>query len=155
VIAIIGILASVVIASLASARIKSKDAAIKHQMDELVTILNLSHSDIGTFSNIAGGYYPGGPCSSLLTSGNYVDQATAICNNLMDKAAPLGINPNQKMFVGLCQISGCVGRPDVTSDKDFSFVVGLNNGQYYCVGSSGKSVNAVWTGAALGCTDNP
>lgn len=50
VVAIIGILASVVLASLNSARIKGREAAIKSNLRNMMPQAELSHSDLGNYS---------------------------------------------------------------------------------------------------------
>ena len=51
VIAIIGILSSVVLASLNSARVKARDTTIKQQVREYATMLELEWTEIGSLQN--------------------------------------------------------------------------------------------------------
>jgi prepilin-type N-terminal cleavage/methylation domain-containing protein len=79
VIAIIGILSSVVIASLNSAREKGKIAAIKSNLRNMVPQMELSYSDVGNYSAISTGgtnYRPNTICI-----GPVADMSTAIINS--------------------------------------------------------------------------
>lgn len=60
VIAVIGILASVVLASLNSARKKGADAKIKSELKQISTALELYYDKYGTYAVAGGGYYGGG-----------------------------------------------------------------------------------------------
>ncbi|MFA6565474.1 MAG: type II secretion system protein, partial [Candidatus Paceibacterota bacterium] len=56
VIAIISLLSSVVMASVSSAKIKAKDAAIKAQVAQWVTLMGLNFDDYGSYCNLQYGW---------------------------------------------------------------------------------------------------
>lgn len=64
VIAIIGILSSVVLASLASARAKARDATRMHDLRELQKVVELYHSKYKVYPTTAGAWWGGPTCSS-------------------------------------------------------------------------------------------
>ena len=68
VIAIIGVLASVVLASLNTARVKSRDANRKSQLEEVAKALQLYYADHGTYAVSGGGSHGNG--SGWLTYSN-------------------------------------------------------------------------------------
>lgn len=68
VIAIIGLLSSVVLASLSSARIKSRDARRKSDLKQIQTALELYYDKYGTYKVKNAGYWGG-------SSGNYIDNS--------------------------------------------------------------------------------
>lgn len=73
VIAIIGILASVVLASLNSARGKAKDAAIKEGVHQMEQLMALNYSDYGSYCHLNPGYWvtaSGVTCDTIPFSGN-------------------------------------------------------------------------------------
>lgn len=138
VVAIISLLSSIVMASLNSARGKAKDAAIKAAMSEVSNLMALNFSDYGSYCQIQpqavwiSAYVScDAAFSSAITSGyKYAQKARDLCNNIYNNAAPPSWGGNgYKMLIYLS--SG-----DCTNT--YSWEALLNNGKWYCNGTSGK-----------------
>lgn len=145
VIAIIGLLSSVVLASLNSARDKAKDAAVKQEVRELAKLFELEYSDNGSYANLNANactwitYGGSSNCNSFFL-GAYAVQARNICNNIVNNAKT---GPYSLL---ICN--------EVSSTQRYSINVALNNGYLFCSGSSGTSDRAsLWT--SVGCQVNP
>ena len=131
VVAIISLLASVVLASLKSARAKAKDSAIKSELRELQKLAFLEHSNSGSYTALQpGGFWFGAvsglsaDCSSSF-SGTYVSQAQNICKNIISLST---VGTHGSFYAG-----------NVTSAaNNFSFMAFLPGVERYaCIGSSG------------------
>jgi prepilin-type N-terminal cleavage/methylation domain-containing protein len=154
VVAIISLLSSIVMASLNSARNKAKDAAIKEAANQLATLMALNYNDYGSFCQIqpqvvwisASGY----TCDTLLSSGlflgTYAQKARDICNNMYNNAADyIAGSTGYRMLIYLY--------PN-TCTTSFSWEIFLNNGNWFCIGSGGKSESTnYWSNP--GCYGNP
>jgi prepilin-type N-terminal cleavage/methylation domain-containing protein len=127
VVAIIGLLASVVLASVNSARSKAKDAAVKEEVQQLATLATLNYNDYGSYCNLQYGWIGSGSNNTCNTafSGAYASQASAICNNIINNAN--GGNPPYMFYPS----------DNVGCTNTFDFYVQLNDGNVYCSGSSG------------------
>jgi prepilin-type N-terminal cleavage/methylation domain-containing protein len=150
VIAIIGILSSVVLASLGTARNKAKDAAIKEEANQLVTLMELNYQTYGSYCNLQYAWITasGGTCS-VFTTGNYATQAQAICKTIFNNAADIWAPTGAYRIYSNTSVSG----KDCSSI--YSFMIALNDGNWYCVGSSGaKGEYADYT-SQPGCYNNP
>ena len=141
VVAIIGLLSSIVLASLNSARNKAKDAAIKEGVFQLVNLLALEYNDTGSYCNLQYGWINsvGDTCDTYTTEtkvwdGNYAPQARSICNNIYKNAADYWSDRPGAQHI-FNQTFTTAGVPDC--DKAYSIMVSLNNGKWYCSGSSG------------------
>jgi len=145
VIAIIGVLSSVVLASLNTARTRARDAAVKAGIRQFATLLQLEYSDSGTFSALQGyGWdYTVADCNNSF-SGTYAANARGICANIVSNAGAMyagtSIN-NATTFSVFAPLPGSAAQ-----------------GYYFCMGSSGAvSVNGTgangWT--SPGCHANP
>ncbi len=147
VIAIIGILSSVVLASLSSARNKAKDAAIKEEVNQLVTLMELNYQAYGSYCQLQYGWTTasGGTCNSIF-SGSYAGQAQAVCNTIFNNAADIW-GPTGVYRIYSNTTTGCA--------TAYSFMISLNDGNWYCVGSSGaKGEYATYT-SQPGCYNTP
>lgn len=147
VVAIIGILASVVLASLNSARSKSKDAAIKEAAHQLSNLMALNYDDYGSYCQLQYGWTTasGGTCSSIF-SGNYASKGREICQNIFDNASDIW-SPTGYYRIYSNTSVGCA--------NNYSFMIALNNSKWYCIGSSGsKGEYADYTNQH-GCYNNP
>ncbi len=163
VIAIIALLASVIFASVNSARIKAKDAALKESMAQLVNLANLNYNDYGNYSYLQqeegsiiewlGSVAGGRDCGIFSDNGTYGPNAVAICNDIISKAAGVD-GTNFRLYAGT----------SLNDSQKYSFFVVLNKANnlgihfIYCVGSSGAKgeyeYNAsMWSSA--GCPQNP
>ena len=147
VVAIIGLLSSVVFASLNSARAKAKDAAIKAAMSQVATLMALNYNDYGSYCQIqtsiwvtASGY----TCDTALGlfSGTYAQKARDLCNNIYNNAAK---NGGYEMLIYVS--------PSSCTDT-YSWTALLNNGNWYCSGSSAKGEYPSYEGYP-GCYANP
>jgi prepilin-type N-terminal cleavage/methylation domain-containing protein len=163
VMAIIGLLASVTLVSLQSAKNKAKDAAIKTALSQFERLMALEYSDTGSYANLQPAS-PGWPTSigwsawfhadtectntnpatGPVLSGNYATQARQLCQQVMKYTTDfhLGLNSN-----------------DVTSRWG---IMALLPGKqtFYCVSPSKKSDTEPPSGPshtwnAPGCWNNP
>lgn len=148
VIAIIGILASVVLASLNSARTKSRDAAIKSQVLEFRKIMEMEFSDTGSYTNLNRGWVgsvTNPSCATRGYAGTYATQAIAICNGIVGLTAD-GAN---ELFTGVNTSAG------YSNGLNYSIMASISTG-WFCAGSSGRTYEGP-TGSWLGtgCYGNP
>ena len=161
VIAIIGVLSSVVLASLNTARLKAADASVKSEVVQLRNIMAFEYTDTGTYDAIkAGGggsnawWGVGASCANF--TGAYATQAKNVCDALV-KATGNACGTVCVYFLGL-------GIP--ASDK-FTIMSYLpyesakaGTPRYYCVGSSGGNSIVQFGGSTgnwteSGCYGNP
>jgi len=154
VVAIISLLSSVVMASLTSARGKAKDAAIKEAAIQLQNLMALNYSDSGGYGNLnipSSGFVKMinqiSGCSSVGFSGNHATKAQEICEYIFNNAISNGSYRIAIIGVPLLNAS--------SNDTAFSWIISLNNGNWYCVGSSGKSESATFVNNNPGCWYNP
>jgi len=147
VIAIIGVLSSIVLASLNSARSKAKDAAIKEGVAQLVNLMNLNYSDYGSYCQLQYGWITadGGTCDSVF-SGSYATQGRAICKSIFNNAKDLW-GPTGAFRIYSNTSLGC--------SSTYSFMVALNNGKWYCSGSSGSKGEYTAYTSQPGCYNTP
>jgi len=145
VIAIIGILASVVLASLNSARTKAADAALRAEVIEFSKMMDLEWLETNTYSGLQGL----GWNNCVGYTGNYADQAQLLCESILTKT-PGTVND---FYAGILTSS-------FSYETNFSIMVRLSNGEFFCVGSSGGRYEGAvnpgggsWTGE--GCYANP
>ncbi|MCA9366319.1 prepilin-type N-terminal cleavage/methylation domain-containing protein [Candidatus Kaiserbacteria bacterium] len=97
VITIIGILSSVVLVSLSSAREKSRDAARVSQIKEVKTALEVYRSDNGGYINICSG-----------SPGNLPARAAALAPNYMSRLPtdPLHTGNDDYLYCGSANVNG-------------------------------------------------
>jgi type IV pilus assembly protein PilA len=149
VIAIIGILSSTLFASLSSARVKAKDAAIKEEVFQLANLMALNYNDYGSFCQLqANGWITAQSVTCSGFSGIYASQAQAICNNIYNNAkdVDLGGGGSYRIYPRTLSYS---------CDTEYSFMVALNNGNWYCSGSSGRKGEYASYSGSSGCFNNP
>lgn len=150
VVAIIGLLASIVLASLNTARNKAKDAAIKEDMHSMEQVMALNYNDYGSYCQLQWGWnnVSGGECQGF--SGTYAAQATAICNNIYNNAGDIWA-PTGGYRIYDNTSTGCA--------TTYSFMIALNDGNWYCSGSSGAKGEYAFYGnpptSNPGCYGNP
>jgi len=147
VISIIGVLSSVVLVSLSSARDKAKDAAIKAQVSQWVTLMELNYSDYGSYCQLQYGWITksGGTCDSVF-SGTYAPKARAICKNVFNNAKDIWAPTGGYRIYSNTSV-GCA--------KAYSFMIALNDGKWYCAGSSGIHEEYPSYTNQPGCYNNP
>ena len=152
VIAIIGILSSVILASLNTARNKAKDAAIKEEVDQFVALMTENYDDYGNYANLQYGWIPesGYTCSTAFT-GTYVSQAQTICATTFNNSPGAGwTGPGTyRLYLG-----------NAVGVSAYSIMVYLNDGNWYCAGSSGAkaeyaSYGGSYPSGVLGCWGDP
>lgn len=150
VISIIGLLSSVVLVSLNSARNKAKESSLKSHTLEFRKLLELEYLETGSYANLSKGWVGGGSsngqtsCAARGFAGNYASQALGICNGIM---GILGTSYDQAFFVG------------TGTGVGYSIMTRYPSALMYCVGSSGAISNQVpYSGPGLlypGCFSNP
>ncbi|HVB20000.1 MAG TPA: type II secretion system protein [Candidatus Paceibacterota bacterium] len=147
VIAIIGILSSVVLASLSTARNKAKDATIKEEASQLVTLMELNRSDYGGYCQLQYGWTTanGGTCNTIF-SGTYAAKAQAICNTIFNDAGDIWAPAGAYRIYSNTTV-GCA--------TAYSFMIALNDGNWYCVGSSGAKGEYPSYVSEPGCYNDP
>lgn len=147
VIAIIGILASVVLASLNSARTKSRDAAIKSQVLEFRKLMELEYSDTGSYANLNKSWVGSATsCANRGYAGTYAAQAIAICNGIVG----LTTDGTYEFYTGVNQAGGTY-----SNIRNYAIMAPLSTG-WFCAGSSGRTYEGPhnsWLGT--GCYANP
>jgi len=157
VIAIIGVLSSVIIASLNTARLKAADGSVRSEAEQLRNIMALEYSDTGSYAAIKNGngasWVPAATTCSGFT-GNYAAQAANICTALVKATGSL--------CVGNC-VWVAATSPD--SNDKFSIMAYLPSAsaqagaaRYFCLGSGGKSSsvgNSLNGWVDTGCFANP
>lgn len=143
VVAVISLLSSIVFASLSSARSKSKDSFIKEEVSQLTNLMALNYSDYGSFCQLQYGWTNtnSGACDTIF-SGTYTNQARQICSNIFNNASYTSIN-----VIYSNTTTGCA--------TTYSFMVHLNNGKWFCSGSSGMRGEYSAYNAQPGCYNNP
>jgi prepilin-type N-terminal cleavage/methylation domain-containing protein len=150
VIAIIGILSSIVLASLNAARQLARVSAIESGVLQFRNLMELEYLDTGSYTNLNRGWVGTGvDCSARGYGGNFAQRAIEICttirNNIINKTT-LDIHTGVKTSAGL------------SNSTQYSIIVRMPNGRYLCAGSSGnmseENVNdGTWLGP--GCFGNP
>lgn len=151
VIAIIGVLASIVLVSLNSARNKSRDAAIRAEVRILTTLFHQQFADTGSYTSLQSGWDDNeASCNNSFGSSAYAAAARAVCVSVINNYTGGAVNV---FHTG-------VNPATFSSNTDFSIMARLNTGNYFCMGSSGRTYEGPgnpgtgsWTGA--GCWSNP
>ena len=152
VISIIGVLSSVVLASLNTARQRAAATAMHAQALELRKLLQLQYTDTGSYAplNVPGWIGTSGvTCEAKGFSGTYAAQAISICNALRN-AAP---RDDYVFYIGVETAYG------YSLAENYSILAVVANDRMTCIGSSGAiSANIPWTGSNYtqpGCYGNP
>ncbi len=149
VIAIIGLLSSVVLASLNTARAKARTSAIEAQVLQFRTLMELEYADTGSYAALNTGWAKSTTNCATKYSGTYAANAGAICESLKG----LVTNPitNGYMYTGVNSGAG------FSNDGQYSVMARLPSGKYFCVGSSGATsdTEAGSNWQAPGCYANP
>ena len=154
VIAIIGLLASVVLASLNSAKNKAKDAVLRQDVKELQKLMELEYNDTGKYVNFQPQVWvpANASCDDLFTASLYKDEARKVCNHIFANL------PARSPYDGGTQYMVYFGNALDLNNK-YSIIVALNTSNFFCAGSSGgtsentPSQVGYWSGK--GCYSNP
>ncbi len=153
VISIIGVLSSIILSSLNAARNKAKDAKIKEDFAQLINLMALNYSDYGSYCQMQYAWVSlNGSCSNAFPSSyNYGTKAQALCNDIIQNAA------DDPAYSG-SYAPGALrlyNSNSVDCNTSYSLMTFLNNGKWYCVGSSGsKGEYSIFSGNP-GCYNNP
>lgn len=154
VIAIISLLASVIIVSLSSAKLKAKDARIKQEMDQLRTFANLNFAEYGDYCYLQSASWisNNSSCSTGFASGAYATSVQTLCNDIIQSATDdpgyiPGSYPVGALRLYANNTVGCA--------TSYSFMTYLNKGRWYCIGSSGRSGEYTLFDGNPGCHNNP
>lgn len=162
VIAIIGLLSSVVLASLAQARNRARDATIQQQVGELGKLFELQFLESKNYSGLSVSVATAtteATCPNLfVNSSPYYARAVEICRSIIRSQ----INSGYSGYVLARGNTGItVNGVPVTPGSRFAVMARSVNpapgtSQFYCLGSSGnrsKTNSGVWT--SPGCHLNP
>ena len=132
VISIIGLLASIVLSALNSAKLKAKDVAIISELGELQKIAEQVANDTGSYQAVQPSYHVphDGSCATEGGGGNYSAQFISICNQIVANEPG---DPAGYYFLAA----------NSSSIQKYSFSAWLpGKGMKYCVGSSGNSYSS-------------
>jgi prepilin-type N-terminal cleavage/methylation domain-containing protein len=153
VIAIIGILSAVVLASLNDARANARDTAIRQTAQNIGNTLQLEYARDFEYQNHQYSWINNGSetCASQGFRGEFAADLLNSCNAIIDN---LAYAPGTNMMHWGVRTS------DFPYEDNFSIMIRLNNGDWYCVGSSGATYEGpsnpgggTWSGS--GCFRNP
>ncbi len=156
VIAIIGILSSVVLSSIQVARLKGQDAAVYQEATQLRNLMEQERTNSGSYTNLkAGGAWKtaGASCTAASFAGQFATQAASVCTKLVS-ATGGSCGSNCVYF----QTTGPVNSSEKYSIMAYLPYASVKAGaaRYVCMGSSGNqstSDGAAWT--EDGCYQNP
>jgi prepilin-type N-terminal cleavage/methylation domain-containing protein len=173
VVAIIGLLSSVVLASLRTARLKAADARIQEQVLALRSLMQLEFSDLGHYSNFkaAGAWKAAGTSCTAASFGTspYAAKAAELCTDIVRQAGstcgsaclyfsnvaipgkPPGSGYHQNNPPNVISIQAYL--PGKTHD---AAAAGSTRPRYLCLSSFGNTSiadGAAWT--EVGCQQNP
>jgi len=139
VIAIIGILSSIVLASLSTARTKANDSKVQEQMSSMRSAAEIYNSTNGSYATTG------------LATTTTVSTATSTAGNIFSDTASGG----QGIVNGIAGTSG-VGTINLVAQATFwGMAVKLPSGLFWCVDSSGKSESVPSTTFGTGSTPCP
>ena len=151
VIAIIGVLSSVVFTSLNSARAKAKDAAVKAGLAQLSTLMNFNYDEYGSYCQLQSAWFSLQVLCDAAFSGIYAVRARQMCNNIFNNAGENNWGAPGAYKIYSNTTGGC--------GTTYSFMVFLNNGKWFCSGSSGAKGEYAYYGdppsSNPGCYGNP
>lgn len=153
VIAIIGLLSSVVLASLQSARAKARDTAIMSEVRQLGNLMNLEYLDSKSYQAISPGWMvsttPVASCASVTLTGTYATRVRDICA----KIASLTDNTkSQQVYMGVAATGGY---------QSFTIMVWLPyKARFLCLGHNGKTSSDATASSGVngtypGCYSDP
>lgn len=154
VITIIGLLASTVIASMSNARMRARDTSIRQQVKSMVQMAELHFNATGSYvlqSGWVGNMGAVNPtCATETFTGPHAADFRKLCQGVVDN---FNVSNDAILHIGVNDIA-------FDSGRNYSIMALLNNGNYFCAGSSGRTYEGPrnpgggnWTGA--GCFSNP
>ncbi|MFA4975412.1 MAG: hypothetical protein WC839_03075 [Candidatus Paceibacterota bacterium] len=106
----------------------------------------LNYNDYGSYCQLQYGWITasGGTCSSIF-SGSYATKAREICTNIYNNAGDIWTAGKYRIYSNTSL--GCA--------STYSFMIALNNGKWFCSGSSGRKGEYPGYGGQPGCYNNP
>ncbi len=145
VISIIGLLSTVVLASLSAARLKAKDSLVISEVDQLTKIMEFEHLDSGSYAKFqplarADWTYITSQCDSQFPGSKYSSNLSSICKKILQNNSenPDGNNGPYVPRLSIAQATAVNNA--VYDDQKYSIMAWLPGKEvYYCSGSSGKS----------------
>jgi len=167
IIAIIGVLASIILVNLGSARLKARDASI---MESAETIMKLAQiecvvsGDYGMWGGLDSAFYPvdvgctaftAVDCDSCFAHVSNPSSARAACRSILNAA---GDGNGEFMIWGIGRGINCHNNPGACQHTypDLSIEVWLPGKQkYYCIGSNGRVSISVDGVSDPGCFLDP
>lgn len=151
VISIIGMLSSVVLASVNNARFRSKDLALQGYMRQIANLMALERTENSDFSALNRGWVD--DCNPVTAwTGNFRNEIQKIC---LKMSALIDSTTIQKIFIGAPQSASNSSYTIMVRMPYQSRLAGAN--RYACLGANGKTSNNIpqsaWSG--LGCWQDP
>jgi prepilin-type N-terminal cleavage/methylation domain-containing protein len=156
VISIIGLLSTIVLSALSSAKLKARDSKIKQEVTQMRTLMEQNYTDYGSYSYLAFGNWVTSQanCDANFSQSNgnlsaYGNQAALICKEIVANS----LIPN------FASNSAYAYFANIGSGAKYSIGAYLpGKGTFYCVGSNGKSSDTTtalnaWT--QPGCQNDP
>lgn len=149
VIAIIGILSSVVLVSLSNARTKAQIAANTAEARSLANIFELQMTDTGSYDPLVlNVWIPGETsCNAIGVTGNYAAEYRKICNSIMNRLGASSTTYNWLVGNG--------GNAGTFSIMIKTSPAASTGGDWFCIGSSGRTYKGSYNASAPGCYYNP
>lgn len=151
VVAIIGVLATITLASLQTARLKASDATVRSEVIQLRNLMELENTTTGSYTAIKNGsgsgwIASGGSCTGF--SGTYASQGVNVCTALV-KATGSACGANCVYFL--------LTNPDSTSKYSIMAYLpaasaAAGSARWFCYGSSGRSTVST---SSLGAWNDP
>jgi prepilin-type N-terminal cleavage/methylation domain-containing protein len=170
VVAIIGLLSSVVLASLRTARLKARDASIKSSVIQFRNILELNKNETGSYSDfqvlwkvnaaVTGDPSHITPCdiqspTANAFKGNYAAKARELCNSIANLQSD--VSSRQRFWVGVWHATPGhylnTGDGQINNYSIVAYLPGKNT--YFCIGSSGRTSETNGDWSQPGCLSNP
>jgi prepilin-type N-terminal cleavage/methylation domain-containing protein len=147
VLAIIGMLASIILATLNYNRFRARDAAIMTSTLQFAKLYEFNVLDHSSYAQLMSGWDgTSANCADSFASSQHVTKARELCSYIVAQQGELGGN---RFYTGVA--------PAFTNTQFFSVMAWLPGAQrYFCVGSSGRTsftTAGVWN--AAGCYNNP
>jgi prepilin-type N-terminal cleavage/methylation domain-containing protein len=149
VIAIISLISSVVLASISTARKKSRDSAVRAQAMQFRNLLSLEYNDTGSYANFFISWVGStATCDNINAASQYKAKGVEVCKNLYNSSEDSVLRGANRMYLN---------RPNVTGNNRFTLLVYLPYKQtWLCVGSNGAISDtdggSAWT--SPGCWNN-
>lgn len=152
VIAIIGLLSTIVLASLNTARQRAATSSIKNQVLAFRNVMELELLNAGSYANLNKGWVggSGSSCESVGYAGAQATKAVEICNQLRNLVKPY--RTDYQLYTGVDTSLG------FSAADAYSIMAVLPDSTLFCVSSSGASITVPWTSAGYatkGCFKNP